>query len=464
MRTPSSKFLPPNFCPRTFSKFSAEPGSRKALSFPSLFLSTPNPLICELILPAKVDRSTTTMLPTLFSPKQALRVGLASLLLAPQVYGHSWNEQYQKIDSKGRYTGDYGYPRGFKDRIEPGGQDQSYMLPPPPNSKLQQQDLLCSEASRSPKNYRDNFPRLKVQPGDFVAMRYTENGHVSKLEPGRPDKGGTVMVFATKEPKDEEKILDVLAWNAAGDGGDKRGRLLSAQNYDDGRCYENNAGEIATERKARNPTEVGSLWCETDVKIPDDFQTGGSYAIYWVWDWSPTDVDKDQYYTSCADFDVVSSLEALSANARNGLAQQDQMSVAVQDFASRPLVASDVPQLGEGGPAPSPTDPGESRKSVISSSTASNTPPAASPTSTDAEPTPPPEATETAAPTLPPAGEDGFVTVIVTERLTVTAAPATVTATVSPEETPFQNQGGKGQARAKRHLRIHAGAAAKAHH
>ena len=98
------------------------------------------------------------------------------------------------------------------------------------------------------------FPRLQAAPGNMVALRYqgklviestrcytnanklTENGHVTLPQNGlrKPEKGGKVYLYGTTHPKDDEKFLDVFQkWNEAGTGGDKRGRLLAVQNYDD---------------------------------------------------------------------------------------------------------------------------------------------------------------------------------------------------------------------------------------
>ncbi|KAK5007354.1 hypothetical protein LTR28_005390 [Elasticomyces elasticus] len=104
-------------------------------------------------------------------------------------------------------------------------------------------------------------------------MKYLENGHVTLPDDqkGKPRAGGTVFIYGTTQPSRTETITD---------------------------------------------------------------------AIYWVWQWPTTpNVDpilpngKDEYYTSCADFDIVDG--PIPDTQVHTLVQQDPMPSAVQDFTSR---------------------------------------------------------------------------------------------------------------------------------
>jgi hypothetical protein len=200
-----------------------------------------------------------------------------------------------------------------------------------------------------------------------------ENGHVTDVDPatglGKPEKGGTVFVYGTTEPKEDEKLVDVLHWTQDGSGGDKRGALLSTNDFDDGRCYEVNDTPTSKDRRVSDPNfamgQVSDgpgnypLFCETNVQLPKNVTLGKPYTFYWVWQWNTApNVDpglpngKDQYYTTCIDVDVASADTALTADAESKFAlgpQQDAMSIAVSDFASRTAIMTDVFQ-GEVGP------------------------------------------------------------------------------------------------------------------
>ncbi|KAF9729768.1 hypothetical protein PMIN04_007912 [Paraphaeosphaeria minitans] len=182
---------------------------------------------------------------------------------------HSWLEQLSNIASNGSFVAGYGYPRGFVDKGAPS---------------------------------------------------FDQNANVRRQElDGQPEKGGTVFVFGTQRPRQDEILLDVLEWTRDGLGGDRRGFLLPSQNFDDGRCYQlGNGAALATSRKEQTPNalpgQLGSeheLLCETDVRVPDDIQVGKPYTMYWVWQWPNAPGKdpnyprgKDEYYASCLDVDI----------------------------------------------------------------------------------------------------------------------------------------------------------------
>jgi hypothetical protein len=153
-------------------------------------------------------------------------------------------------------------------------------------------------------------------------------------------------VFGTSQPSNDELLVDVLQWTTDGTGGDKRGRLLVAQNFDDGRCYQINTGNISVARQQEFPNPVqgqsGSVheqWCETDVAVPSDVAVDLTYTVYWVWQWATAPgtlgalEGKDEYYTTCSDVDIVS--EPLRSNIPNPLPQQDPQISAVPDYQIR---------------------------------------------------------------------------------------------------------------------------------
>lgn len=180
-------------------------------------------------------------------------------------------------------------------------------------------------------------------------MKYLENGHVTLPQntPGKPIGGGTVFVFGTSQPLENELLVDVLEWTIDGTGGDRRGKLIAAQNFDDGRCYQINTGNISLTRQQEEfpgPVEgqhgpVHEQWCETDVAIPSDVSINSTYTVYWVWQWptAPGTLGalegKDEYYTTCSDIGILAGL--LQSTVQNPLSQQDPQKSAVPDYQNR---------------------------------------------------------------------------------------------------------------------------------
>ncbi|KAK4504364.1 hypothetical protein PRZ48_005280 [Zasmidium cellare] len=288
---------------------------------------------------------------------------LAALVatLLPLTLAHSWVEEYQVIQPNGSFVGARGYSRGYLARTDPGynGNSLMWMLPGldarntdgTVRVRIDSSDPICHPAQRT-SNYTSQYPKLKVQPGDYVAMKYLENGHVSLPWniTGKPPGTGTVFVFGTTKAADDEKIVDVMKWNSDGSGGNKNGFLMTAQNFDDGRCTQINCGNISQQRQmlypnhvAGQPTSTIENWCETDLKIPDNVKPG-TLTTYWVWQWATepnrdcnTPAGKDEYYTTCADFDVIDGSETSNKAAApfSASAGQNPQSVAVKTFKSR---------------------------------------------------------------------------------------------------------------------------------
>ncbi|ORX97801.1 hypothetical protein BCR34DRAFT_160015 [Clohesyomyces aquaticus] len=390
------------------------------------------------------------------------------------VNGHTWIEQLRNIDKDGKYSGEYGYPRGYVAKTDPGYNsetDMNYQLPTEQQQPpfIDATNLLCHPNQRKPTQSKDKYPRLQAVPGGFMALRYMENGHVTLADPngniGRPEKGGTIYVYGTTQPLEDEKLVDVLQWKQDGSGGDKRGVLLATNNFDDGRCYEISDFALAKERMAEFPNyamgqapranatgQKGNfpLFCESNVALPKDAATGKPYTLYWVWQWpvapGATPIfpkGKDQYYTTCMDVDVVDTIKQ-DAQAKFPLVQQDATSLAVSDFASRTAILTDAVK-GELGPV-FQSGPTASRGSP------SATQPAAQPTITGPSNTSAIFSIHTlssrpgAQPTRQP---NGLVTITVTEHITVTApgVVATVTATRRPNQSHFRRNGAKFRSR-----------------
>lgn len=189
------------------------------------------------------------------SSAAAALVALA-LLVVPTA-SHSWVQELDVIDPKtSQFTGAPGYSRNSTPQTAPGFSDELMVkiLPGLGQPAIEQRDTipaldttgvtasetLCKNTQRTQFQSAGN-PRLQAAPGDLVALRYQENGHVTlpQNQPGKPANRGWVYIYGTTQPKFPEVFLDVFGqWNAEGTGGDKRGKLLAKQPFDDGQCYQ----------------------------------------------------------------------------------------------------------------------------------------------------------------------------------------------------------------------------------
>lgn len=292
----------------------------------------------------------------------ALRRTIIASCLAFVCSGHSWVEQLTVIRNS-VFVGDNGYPRGYVPRtVIFNDGDMQNELPPPTSLRMRidASDLVCKSTQMS-QNQTAGYPVLSVSPGDYIAMKYLENGHVTQpdVPPGKPPGSGTVFVLGTPDPSDTDTLVDILQWSSDGSGGDARGTLLAAQNFDDLRCHQiDNDSAISVERQEEFPNrEPGQpngpnqeLWCETDVLIPSTIPTNTWYTLYWVWQW-PTlpgtpgfPEGKDQYYTTCADVSIVELPTDLNPPSNPDL-NQDPNTVAVSNYTSR---TADDPTPGNG--------------------------------------------------------------------------------------------------------------------
>ncbi|KAI1911365.1 hypothetical protein LOZ61_003888 [Ophidiomyces ophidiicola] len=246
------------------------------------------------------------------------------LFTVPLASCHSWVEQLMNIAPNGTFVGEPGYPRGNVKRTAPGFSDtrMTYLLPPntrPIGTGVLPEDKMCMDTQRT-REQTAGSPRLKASPGAMIALRFQENGHVSlpDAQPGKPKNRGFVYVYGTSNPRPDDTLLSIhKVWNSAGTGGDRRGQLLSRQNFDDGRCYQINDQPISKMRQQKFPHQANELmgadmWCQQDIALPQNVPAGKPYTLYWVWDW-PTAPGADpgipkgkaEIYTTCMDIDVV---------------------------------------------------------------------------------------------------------------------------------------------------------------
>ncbi|KAK3726099.1 hypothetical protein LTR37_000247 [Vermiconidia calcicola] len=318
----------------------------------------------------------------MFSIKDIITALVLIASIATPIKGHSWIEEYQVIGSNGNYVGPQGYSRGYVSRTDPSytGDSLMYLLPSLEarsvaenggevvRLRINSSDLVCHPKQRTSNYNNPEFPMLKAAPGDFVAAKYLENGHTTLPwnQPGKPKNRGTVYIYGTTDPKDDERMVDILKWNADGSAGDKRGFLMSAQDFDDGRCHQINNCVDSVKRQALFPNKVegqdvqGEQWCESDFQIPPS-QKPGKLTTYWVWQW-PTAPNvncdnvegKDEYYTTCADFEIgdagIGEAKIAAEAAPVTLGNWQTKAVANYKYRTRmdiphdPVILADLPQ------------------------------------------------------------------------------------------------------------------------
>ena len=335
----------------------------------------------------------------------ATALAALALLVSPSSQ-HSWVEEMDVIDPKtGTFTGTPGYCRNNTKRTVPGFSDplMVHILPGQGQPSIEQRDTIPAtdltgitnddkmcKMTQQTAYQADGSPRLQAAPGALVSLRYQENGHVTlpDNQKGKPKNRGTVYIYGTTQPKFPELFLDVFGkWTADGTGGDRRGRLLATQPFDDGYCYQVNSGNISTTRQAAHPHEPdqlmgANLWCQNNIAIPTDAVIGQIFTIYWIWDW-PTEPNVDpnlpngkaEIYNSCADLDIV----AKPASKRRVKARQQPAPSAggnlnsaaipayVHSLTASPAPASPAPtgaspvvsaqQPSSASPNPAPTTP-----------------------------------------------------------------------------------------------------------
>jgi hypothetical protein len=301
---------------------------------------------------------------------------------------------------------------------------------------------------------------LEAAAGDKVAIMYLENGHttIPENQPNKPRNRGTVFLYGTSEPAEQEKLFDVhLLWNKDGTGGDKRGRLLATRNFDDGQCYQPNNRPLALQRASQlsnqgaNPNE--ELSCQTAVSLPDNLKPGSIYTVYWYWDWpdlNPDEIDMDatengvfpwagsfmrdgkdptglpasviarnESYSSAIDIKIVErtpTLGAVTVGAANFIQNQNVYSQAIRQQMENNFIVDVAPG--------SPEQPGSPSSPSSPSSPTATTPGSNLPTD---------------SPLVGAPGNGGVETVTVTATLPPTTLVTTVYETKTVE-TPLADQ------------------------
>jgi hypothetical protein len=410
----------------------------------------------------------------------ALITALALLAArAPQqAHAHSWVEQLTVIGPDGTYVGAPGYPRGNVLRSNPAFGDPAMvnLIPGNGRTSIAPDERMCKSSQATP-NQTPGSPALRAAPGSLVALRFQENGHVTlpQTQRGKPDNRGTVYVYGTADARATDTFLQIhRVWNAQGTGGDKRGRLLAAQNFDDGQCYQVNSGGISVKRQsafphAPSPLMGADLWCQNNIKLPAEARAGQRYTLYWVWDW-PTAPGADaalpkgklEIYTTCMDIEVTndvrsndsSSDSAEGAGTGTGGIKNKNVAHNPQQGSSqqkKDYGNSAIPSLlaqVQGGQQPQP----QASSNSVAPAPAS-TPPATSaaapsaktsPTSAPAPPssaTPPPSMSSSLPPPLPSSASPlpsklAMVTMTrvktMTEVIVAPASPTAAASTTSP--------------------------------
>ncbi|KAM5449856.1 hypothetical protein MaudCBS49596_004618 [Microsporum audouinii] len=317
---------------------------------------------------------------------KALLAILYLCCLTPLAHAHSWVEELDVVAGNGSFIGKPGYIRGHVSRTDQGFNDDlmTYRLPPTGRAAdigIIPSDHMCMPSQRD-RRQAEGWPRLEAQPGDIIALLYRENGHVTlpDTQPGKPKNRGTVYVYGTNEPRPDDKFLGIHGvWNKDGTGGDKRGRLISRQDFDDGRCYQINGDKISMARQQMYPHVPDKLMgadvaCQHVLVLPSDFVVPGTpSSMYFVWDW-PTapGVDpnlprgKTEIYTSCMDIDIIAS--------RNGTNKEPNIHYVDGQPLNRAAFSSLLANLGQ------PVDNGPSHVDSVSSEASPSVSDVASPT------------------------------------------------------------------------------------
>jgi hypothetical protein len=273
-----------------------------------------------ILIVAPSETTQITMRSTFSLP---VAVAAIWLFAFSTVNAHTWVEKIYRIASNGTFVDPAGYPRNFIPRTS--GFDETAALNQIP-VPFTGQSLMCKGTKGvQPAGY----PSLGAAPKDVVALTYEENGHVTGFttKAGKPAGRGTVFVYGTTQSLPTDTYLGIhRVWNTEGTGGDKRGKLIAVQPFDDGRCFQaqgNGPSKGQTTHDAERQAAINfppgtELPCQTDVTLPADIGTSGTYSLYWVWEWptlySNGAIQTNESYTSCIDITLTSQPVAPAGN------------------------------------------------------------------------------------------------------------------------------------------------------
>lgn len=286
---------------------------------------------------------------------------------------HTWADELRVIARNGTMSSAVGYARAYEPRLTNYHPDNNVNKLPltniPDNTPICAPNQIPGAKPADP-----TYNILSAAPGDFVAVRYLENGHVT--EPTQADtatqgKGfgsGLVYIYGTADSKATDMFNSIhKVWNKDGTGGDKRGKLLAVQYFDDMACFlaGSSNGHLFVDGPTGNVTLAvarqeaynftvdpadssngANLLCQTDFQIPVDVQANKDYSIYWVWDWPTMDKTTGQRiinetYTSCADIAITGAVnnEPVAYVAPQNLHSAAQWSQMVNPFVVDPTAA-----------------------------------------------------------------------------------------------------------------------------
>lgn len=309
---------------------------------------------------------------------------LALVAAAQTVQAHTWVEMIRRISTSGAFVGETGYAMGHMNRSDTGFADTLVQVK---ITDVTTNPTVCGDIGKA--GYTNAlYPQLSASPGEYVAMQYAENGHVSfpDLTP-RGFKGGNVMIYATTEDVNDVGINDALySWNAEGTGGNGKGKLIGSHFFDDGQCFENpNASPIRAERAA--DTNLTSLLCQSVSQLPEDLETDGTVNLLWIWDWAQNPniagENTTEIYTSCMtvnltakDTDAATSVKAFSFNKNVELSDKvipGQISTLIEveqrgTGSASPAAVTDVP-VATGGASGTATITGTATTTASGSKT-----------------------------------------------------------------------------------------------
>ncbi|PMD20843.1 hypothetical protein NA56DRAFT_158768 [Hyaloscypha hepaticicola] len=283
------------------------------------------------------------------------------LLAFSTVNAHTWVEKISRIASNGTFVNPAGYPRNFIPRSPT--LNQADVLNTINFAQGQDTPMCKGTKGVQPAGY----PSLVAAPKDLVAMTYEENGHVTKftVQKGKPAGRGTVFVYGTNQSLPTDTYFGIhRVWNTEGTGGDKRGKLIAVQPFDDGRCFQAQSPQSplnAQRQAAINFPASTELPCQTDVTLPEDTGTSGTYSLYWVWEWptlySNGAIQTNESYTSCIDITLTSEPVAPAGNFNAAqVSGLGALSAGVSTKMATPILInpSALPQVATDNPNPAP--------------------------------------------------------------------------------------------------------------
>jgi hypothetical protein len=284
--------------------------------------------------------------------------------LSGTAMAHSWPEQTIRLAPDGKEVGKPGADRAH---ITAGTGD--FLIPPNGGDKVIQPTHKIVREAQGPLNdgsYSTEFPMLSVAQGDFVAIKYRENGHVSRADKSNPEKPvnrGTVYLYGTTENDlSNVMLMDVhLKWTSDGKGGNGKGKLIATRNYDDGQCHEvlpsDGDFEGIVGYRKEFISKADSLLCQNDIKIPEDAPVGKVYTVIWVWDWSsmkeqgvavpPAEYGADsvlvpELYTGVVDFKVVEACDDSLGEVKGPTCESSQANANANFATDQPATARGI--------------------------------------------------------------------------------------------------------------------------